>query len=348
MSVISQFFPSGESSGGGGAGSSGYIDAKILVVGGGAGGYSRKYVIPGPPSCGYQNQCGCCWVSGQSGGIIYADGVLKPGATCPITVGDGSTSTTVVACTWSCAFPVKSYTVCYQDGQSGDASNFGGTGALCAGGGTMNVNPFPPPCGAPPTAICVSSSTGAKNIGLNGNNFIDKFQSGYGPGGLGAYEGRNGCIAVTGGNAGCCNVLDINFECFPAPIPPAAPCTQSHKYKGLYHELLGTGQVVGGGRFNFYFYRANGGCIICGACPGLICPTYTDAIKNWTGAGNGSGSGGEMLAGVGGCPGSVIIQYPIDSGATPAPNRPGSVDCSPNTPGFYTYYYLTPGSITLP
>ena len=57
---------------------------------------------------------------------------------------------------------------------------------------------------------------------------------------------------------------------------------------------------------------------------------------------------GGLLPCIGGCPGSVIIQYPNDYAATPAPNRPGSTDCSPNTPGFYTYYYLTPGSITLP
>lgn len=56
------------------------------------------------------------------------------------------------------------------------------------------------------------------------------------------------------------------------------------------------------------------------------------------------------FSGVGltGSSGSVTVRYASSWGAVPAPNRPGSVDCSPDTPGYYTYRWTSPGSITLP
>jgi len=52
--------------------------------------------------------------------------------------------------------------------------------------------------------------------------------------------------------------------------------------------------------------------------------------------------------GLTGSSGSVTLRYPASFGATPAPQRSGSVDCSPNTSGYYTYRWTSPGSITLP
>lgn len=49
----------------------------------------------------------------------------------------------------------------------------------------------------------------------------------------------------------------------------------------------------------------------------------------------------------GGCPGSVIIQYP-DEYAAATVSSPNVCDCSPNTPGFRTYAFYEPGSIILP
>ena len=44
--------------------------------------------------------------------------------------------------------------------------------------------------------------------------------------------------------------------------------------------------------------------------------------------------------------GTVIVRYPD---AFPgAPSFPGACDCSPQTPGYYTYRFVSPGSITLP
>jgi hypothetical protein len=52
--------------------------------------------------------------------------------------------------------------------------------------------------------------------------------------------------------------------------------------------------------------------------------------------------------GLSGSPGTVIVKYPDVFGTIPGPQRPGSEDCSPNTPGFRTYRFTSPGSITLP
>ena len=49
----------------------------------------------------------------------------------------------------------------------------------------------------------------------------------------------------------------------------------------------------------------------------------------------------------GGCPGSVIVQYP-DEYAAATTSSPNVCDCSPNTPGFRTYAFYEPGTITLP
>ena len=49
----------------------------------------------------------------------------------------------------------------------------------------------------------------------------------------------------------------------------------------------------------------------------------------------------------GGCPGSVIVQYPTEYDAA-VTSGPSVVDCSSNTPGYRTYMFLCPGSITLP
>jgi len=44
--------------------------------------------------------------------------------------------------------------------------------------------------------------------------------------------------------------------------------------------------------------------------------------------------------------GTVIVKYPLEFGAAPA--FPGACDCSPQTPGFYTYRFVSPGCIVLP
>ena len=356
MSTLTQFFGGGS---GGGGGS--YIEAKVLVVGGGASGFCSFGCKQQPPSCP-NGSCNCLRISyGGAGGVIYRDGVLKPGTSCPIQVGAGASSTSTIQCAW-CGPCACCFRVCFQDGGPGGASYFGGTGGLCAEGGIGYFNPSPTsPC---PTAGSFSSATGTKNIGRSGQKNFDAFSTGFecsantrqaqfsnnivGPSGGGMYV-QSSSIAT------CAGVTDVNFT----PIPSAGAATlqptgqfcpyQYYNHHGFYHELLGAGngQIVGASKFGQSSCKSCF-CIQCSYCCEVLCPTYTDAIKNFGGLGNGTGSGGEMCANIGGCPGSVIVQYPNTYDAVPAPNRPGSVDCSPNTPGFYTYYYLTPGSITLP
>jgi len=355
MSVISQFFPSGESSGGGGAGSSGYMDAKVLVVGGGGGGYCNFVCKASPPSCPLQC-CSCLCVNyGSAGGVIYIDGVLKPGETCPIQVGTGSTSTNLIICSWcgpcACCFRYR-----FQDGGPGQASYFGGTSGLCAAGG-CSTYVLCPTCTCP-NAGSFYSCTGERNVQASGRKNFDKFESGFQTG-VHTKLSIGNCIVGSGGAAYTQStsisansvVTDSNFTPIPTTAITGMPGCPSvfSRHHGFYHELLGpeNGQVVGGAKFGVQTC-SQGLSGLCSYCCEVLCPTYTDAIKNFGGLGNGTGSGGEINASVGGCPGSVIIQYPNTYDAVPAANRPGSTDCSPNTPGFYTYYYLTPGSITLP
>ena len=121
----------------------------------------------------------------------------------------------------------------------------------------------------------------------------------------------------------------------------------SFKQSGFYHELLGTGQVVGGAQLGYsmcfaQFQPTQPGvqATCCSHNDQILRPTYPDALKNWGGYGAGSGIGGFVCGNIDGSPGAVIIQYPNSCGAVAAPARPGSIDCSPHTPGFYTYYYL--------
>ena len=68
------------------------------------------------------------------------------------------------------------------------------------------------------------------------------------------------------------------------------------------------------------------------------CAYSAGQANSGDGAGNcnGSATGGS---------GFVVVSYPTLHRAAPA--RPGSVDCSPCTPGYYTYVFTSSGSITL-
>ena len=351
MSLISQFFPSGESSG---AGSSGYIEAKILVVGGGGGGYCRAVCTCAPPTSPNQFSNQSCFSYGSAGGVAFVDGILKPGDTCPIQVGGGTPTTTVMTCFW-CS-PTNGCCFWFHDGGPGGSSYFGGTNGICVGGGILDWTPTGAPC---PNSGSLAVGTGARSLGPGGTKNFDKFQSGF-EDGCNKNMRIGSCITPTSQTwftspsvSTCNNVLDSGFETVNencSPLPGNQCPSINAQYHGLYHELLGpgNGQIVGGGKFGFYNCKCTPAFNCLNSyCAPILCPTTTDAIKNFGGLGNGTGSGG-LLPCIGGCPGSVIIQYPNDYAATPAPNRPGSTDCSPNTPGFYTYYYLTPGSITLP
>ena len=358
MSVISQFFPSGESSGGGG--NTGYVEAKILVVGGGGPGHCRYQCTIQPGSCP-NGSCNCLCINyGAAGGVIYTDGALKPGETCPIQVGTGSTSTTTTSCTW--CFPCACcFKVAFQDGGNGGASYFGGTNGYCAEGG-KGCYELCPTCTCP-NAGNFCSISGEKNIGTGGEKNFDAFKTGFESNGTVRVTNFASCTVGAGGGlysqsssiSTCSGVIDSNFTPISnsgaSPLcPTIGQCPYAYySHHGFYHELLGpgNGQVVGGSKLGKATCKQCFNCS-CGYCCEVLCPTYTDAIKNFGGLGNGTGSGGEIIASIGGCPGSVIVQYPNTYAATPAPARPGSTDCSPNTPGFYTYYYLTPGSITLP
>lgn len=86
---------------------------------------------------------------------------------------------------------------------------------------------------------------------------------------------------------------------------------------------------------------------------GSITPCFCNASAGSNGTANLGGGGGgggaatcSQQAGGSGGSGTVIIQYPNAFPA--APLSPGACNCSPLTPGFFTYRFNGPGSITLP
>ena len=358
MSTLTQFFGGG--GGGGGGTGPGYLTAKILVVGGGYTGYCGEYCFKSVPPVNVQGRYTCQQIAGAAGAVIYADTVMTPGATCPIQVGYGATYGALSYDTYSFTNGYNPTGQCcnlrypspeYQAG----ASFFGGATGYCAGAGTATTTPHP----ASPTAITYTPQASCRNIDCGGAVQVDRFQSGFhcsASGSFLTFQSRiPGVTQISRSASYKNNQIDFNFDKVDdlpgSPVPATTPSPscgwQSH---GFYHELLGTGQVVGGGQLGFAACKSSNpqvGTIPC-VPSNIRCPTVTDALKNWTGIGTGTGSGGVPTDGTSGCPGSVIVQYPNDYDAVPAPNRPGSVDCSSNTPGFYTYYYLTPGSITLP
>jgi hypothetical protein len=73
---------------------------------------------------------------------------------------------------------------------------------------------------------------------------------------------------------------------------------------------------------------------------------YCDGEANYGAGGVARGdSAGHSNGGNGGS-GTVIVRYPDQFAAAPA--SPGATDCSPATPGYYTYRFNSTGSITLP
>lgn len=82
------------------------------------------------------------------------------------------------------------------------------------------------------------------------------------------------------------------------------------------------------------------------------CPSLSPGVSGG-GEGSNTGNGGRSTL-VPGTPGAAcaggsgfaVISYPTNS-APAATSTPGAVNCSPQTPGYYTYVYTSTGSFTL-
>jgi hypothetical protein len=104
--------------------------------------------------------------------------------------------------------------------------------------------------------------------------------------------------------------------------------------KGYCSDITGTLEEYGRGVVNIP--------VSCCAC-----------FPAWGSGDANSGRGGSVLMCASGCicsgsggSGVIVIRYPDQFPAAPA--SPGATDCSPATPGYYTYRFNSTGSITLP
>jgi fibronectin-binding autotransporter adhesin len=197
----------------------------------------------------------------------------------------------------------------------------GGGGATCSG-----------PCGSPygccsPSVACAQAFGGCGRAG--GQGYITTI---FGSNPQSCPFGV--CSLANGGGGGGGNNVATTL-CIPCGC-------QACNYIGTPGPGLCSGGDGGRGEARF---SSPGPSCNCPATSG------TSATAN-TGGGGGGGGGGAcnpvVCPGGAGGSGLVVIQYPTVYPAAPAPTRPGSCDCSPSTPGCYTYKFNGPGSITLP
>lgn len=358
MSLLSQFFPSG---GAGGGASSSQIESRILIVDGGKG--AGRTICP------------CLNAIAGTGGKVYEVNVyLNPGSVCPVTVGYGGTSSSRTVCTF-CSGP---YGGCCLGtlsclGNWGTFSSFSNLVSSCLPPTVACPTPAPSAtwrCYVPvadstkfnfnlnyekqnvpfDTYITIPSSKGTtlEEIAYNVSQTPCSF-TGCGCYALGGfYDPTSMCTlnnyqiynkALANSNycfdRSCCRLITspCNF-CAPDfyTTQDTTVTNQFGRGSGYVSDITGCVCVYGAGGLWY------------GGSQTVLCRcdvTYT-----------GSGAGAPTLGPVcvptiSGCPGIVVVQYPTDYSAATT-SSPNVCDCSPLTPGYRTYKFYCPGSITLP
>ena len=326
MSALTQFF-------GGGGG----IPSEVLVVNGGSGA-SRAYVISINP---YAPSTRCSILQGQGGYVASAFLDITPGSTCPVTVGYGGTS---VCRSAGSPTPWCFFNCCV--GGSGTASRFSTLGGTDR---TQVTSPTDASIAAPYGINLLATygcpfSTGV--ISSNSPCLLNAAsETSYGFLGYGGPVCSNMCgatMVMTAYQGGAC----MQFKTFTASPCMSANGLDSHAAQGFVSKITGTVQAYGSSKAYNWGYCA--GPYGSGFTPVSIfhlCKTRPHPSH----LGTGSGHGAWMCEGsvIDACPGTVIIQYPSDFNAASV-SSPNVCDCSPATPGFRTYRFLCPGSITFP
>lgn len=176
---------------------------------------------------------------------------------------------------------------------------------------------------AAPTNIVSPTSYG----GNGGNTIFDNKIIAYGGGGSGSFCLCNpvpsylNCALSTGGGHG--GVAGSSFV-------PSQPIQYQNRF-GCHSNSSNTYSTINGLSLDFTGY-----CALCpGACFKASCSnTGTGGCINAIGSGTTGGSG------------FAVISYQ-STFAGAATTTPGAIDCSPQTPGHYTYVYTSTGSFTL-
>jgi hypothetical protein len=250
--------------------------------------------------------------SGAGGGGLYR---LYYGLNCdetyPITVGAGGA-----------AGPTNTADIGASQGENGSPSKFNGSQFIAYGGGGGGSY-----CGCTFPSTCPTSTGSFQTYGRAG--------------------GQGGASQTVAVNGGACSFNAASHSSFGS----------RYGYHYGNSDYLHRAQVcpTSCGPFpaicpvNGYDLNSHSACdtiaraaYLCTDCtcnaPYCECSYSAGAANTGDGAGscNGAAAGGS---------GFVIVSYPNSHRAAPA--RPGSVDCSPFTPGYYTYLFTSSGSITL-
>ena len=368
MSLLSQFFPSG-------GGTKMDVDVFILSGGGGA-------------AISNVNFLSVCQGSGHGGGGAVYQGTIpiEPGSTVPIVVGGGGAGGGPSPCTTftdgaigGCSkltFPEG--TICVAGG-GGGAISCKRIGDLCSTY-FMNANPTLRPTILGTHTAGTGGSGGCCCVNMDAPCGLQ-----HGPGASAEEAGEGGRSIYSAGSFVSRIFHDIApVGCLATARMFKGKNDQNHQY-GAYYGAPGSGGIVltgspptkinsqasggaGGGGESTHGMCVNGplqyisiaGKGICTDISGCLqeygagrtyilstCfPTCCDGLTNF-------GQGGAAGCGVSGCgnggsggSGTVIVKYPTQFAA--APSSPGATDCSPITPGYYTYKFNSSGSITLP
>lgn len=250
--------------------------------------------------------------SGGGGGVFYGYVALAPGSTNPITVGGGGAGGPVGAFAGSSGSPSSLQTAT-------------GTINVAGGGGGGGWNPGP---------IGVPGRPGGCG---GGAGYVGPYGGPSGPAGFSQYAAPHGSKwgsypSTDQGNSGSLIFGDGRFFGTPGSAGAGAPINiggaggNSLGARGFETDISGTQTT----------YCTAGGIRAANTGP--------------ANSGDGGGSGIWALpaggAGAAGGSGVVIVKYPTQFAA--APSFPGATDLSPSTPGFRTYRFTSPGSITLP
>lgn len=252
---------------------------------------------------------------GGAGGLYYGYIALAPGSTNPITVGGGGGGGAVP----------------YRQGSKGSPSKFTSSTQTINvigggyGGGYNGSSSTPTISGGP-------GGSGGGAYGIQGN--------GYGFGGLSSYSAPQGerwrsLQSIDNGSTGSLVAAGGRFFGTPGSSSQGTPVNYSGSGGGATGLSLGFDTEISGFLETYSV--------------GTFGKSPAPATAN---TGNGGNAGVTNVTpsagstGANGGSGVVIVKYPTQFAA--APSYPGGADISSFTPGFRTYKFTSPGSITLP
>jgi hypothetical protein len=299
------------------------IDIELLVVAGGGGGNYIVNTIYTPSPTTRLIDISKLGAGGGGGGVFYGVIPINPGSTCPVVIGGGGAGTS--------GFAPGDGTYGFNIASNGSPSIFSaptiryesfGGGA----GGGLNSGTFSIGNGASGGSGGGSPGNTAPGVGAVGYSlhaygpYTNQTQISFGGG---AFYGNNGLEGSTG---------------------PIGPGSGSGGYGGSSAFVTAIAGIT-----TMYGVGGTGGNAPAGAPErrGYV-PAPAQQNTGHGGSGIGPLSLSPLPAAVApsGSPGLVIVRYPTSLAAAPA--FPGATDISPSTPGYRTYRFTSPGSITLP